>query len=260
MFRMVRSILALSFVILWIGRSANADIVNGSFENGLTGWQHTNSPISITSLVDYSIYGIGAVHPTSGVADVELNSGGIGDSAQFVLPGFGFTANDFVPAYPYAGSVPNGWMPGGQIAMLYQTFSVNAGDKISFDWNFVGLDFFSVGGGADWSWWAIRVDNNPFYVSMLGNQLNYPNGIGQMWHATEYEIQTSGSATIFFASSGDTAYPSNLYVDNVRLSISAVPEPTSMFLLATLLPLAVLRRSRKSTSSATVLSPAALGR
>ncbi|MFO0943967.1 MAG: PEP-CTERM sorting domain-containing protein [Pirellulales bacterium] len=219
------------------------DLINGSFENGLTGWQVTNSPISVSSAADY--LGVGIVLPTDGVFSAVLDSGGIGDSAQFVLPALGFTANDFVNAYPFSGTIPANWMPGGQIAMLYQSFNVNAGDKLSFDWNFVGLDAFSVGGGFDFSWWALKVDGNPFYVSVLGNQLGYSNGLGQFWTSTEFLIQNSGVATVYFAASGDVAFGSKLHVDNVRLSISAVPEPNSLILSMLIGPMLIFRR-RKS--------------
>jgi hypothetical protein len=211
-----------------IGFSAHAEIINGSFETGLSSWSKSDSPIATSTAFDFGSH-VGLVSPTVGVLAARLSTGGTGSDAPSVLAFMGATSTDFANAYPYGGTAPAGWVPGGQLAILYQSFAITAGDELSFDSNFVGLDGFVVGGGSDWAWWALKIDSNPYHISMLGNQLGYVDGRGQVWKSNTYVAPYSGTATLYFAANGDVAYPSELWIDNVNIvNTTAVPEPSSL--------------------------------
>ncbi len=129
---------------------------------------------------------------------------------------------------------------------MSRSFTVNAGDRLSFDWQMstrdtdVGLDYaFVVIGGQ-------RID--------LGSASQATQAAGSPWLAQtgsthfEYTFQSAGPVTVAFGivDVGDYSATSALYLDNVALA--PVPEPASYALMlggGALLLAAAKRRQRR---------------
>lgn len=233
------SLVALS---LGIGASAAfaAPLANGSFANGLNGWTAVGDAIatgtpSAMLTTAFSDGGDDAINLNlSGNSSVLANQvGGLEE-----LAGLDFGALDFGGDFAFEGSA------------LTQSFSVNAGDVLSFNFSFLTNEDRT----------AALFNNDGAFVSingvgtLLSNVLstNAVNGLGP------FSFGNDGSFTFTFTQSGmvnlaigvfdtnDSAVSSALTVSNVSVT-PAVPEPTSIALLLAGLAVAsvVQRRSRR---------------
>ncbi|MDJ0845979.1 hypothetical protein [Crocosphaera sp.] len=112
-----------------VSESANAAIVNGSFETGLNGWM-TGGVVSIEN-------GSFGVTPTDGVnqalattADGSLPTSVIDGLEDFLGVPLGIFDD---PGDPFLGAATEG-------SALKQTFTAQAGDTLTLDWNFLTDD------------------------------------------------------------------------------------------------------------------------
>lgn len=245
---------AASVVVAVSASSCRADVINGSFETGdFTGWSNlgirqietpafNTGPTqgSFQALIANDGLALNAPFPGSGalIATLELFLG---------LP-FG-TLNGISPSAPYGLLLGSG---------MKQTFTANAGDLLTFDWNFINDRNTPTGGPTDFAFVTLNSattispavlavhlanfnDNTGFYG--LGSSPTVPlpyslvtNSQGAFlvsgFRTTSYPIPATGTYTLGFGvlEVGSFGNESALLVDNVRL-ISAVPEPTSLTLL-----------------------------
>lgn len=216
----------------WLGTSlpgASAAIVNGGFEqNDPIGWQ---------------FFGVGSIVPTStgyGIAPEGGRHAVIESSSDFVASGIADLEN-FLSLTPNSLTTLgfNNLAAGSAIR---QDISANAGDVLSFQWNF--LTFESPGFGSpsdvDFAFFSIANDSGPQVLSTtLNPDLSavtgvYPNATG--YSVFEYTFQTSGDFRIGFGvvDVNGVFAPSALLIDDVRLlegDLSVIPEPAFVSLV-----------------------------
>jgi hypothetical protein len=113
-------------------------------------------------------------------------------------------------------------------ATLSQNTSWNAGDKLSFDWNFVANDYLPYN---DWSIFEIRDSGNhvisPVSLADISTVGDYQ---ATGWKHYTYTFASAGSGSINFGvyNSSDHTFPSQLLIDKITAAPS--PEPASMTL------------------------------
>lgn len=233
------SLIALS---LGLGASATfaAPLTNGSFANGLNGWTAIGDVIATgaPSAVLTTAFADGADDAInlnlSGTSAVLANqAGGLEE-----LAGLGFGALDFNGQLAFEGSA------------LTQSFFVNAGDVLSFDFSFLTNEDSL----------ASVFNNDGAFVSI--------NGVGTLLSSAvsatavngqgPFSFGSNGSFSFTFTQSGtvnlaigvfdanDSAVSSTLSVSNMNVT-PAVPEPTSVALVLAGLAVAtvVQRRTRR---------------
>lgn len=202
------------------GAPAEAGLINGGFESGdFTGWETTG----LTS-IETSAFGSG---PTEGMKQALLitNVSGFGGSDVSALESFLGLASGALSAISPSGQVVTGG------SAIKQTFIANAGDRLSFDNNFLTDE--DPNGIIDFAFVSI----NP--LSVLGSVLD-PLVVSSTIFIKEtgffvdtFTFPSSGSFTLGFGVVDvvDTDVPSGLLVDNVQLEVAAVPEPATLLLL-----------------------------
>lgn len=234
-------ILGLFLGFLSLENRVDANVINGSFESGMTGWATVGPNSSVPS---GSINGYSA---TEGSNYAFLNTGPGAQSVlvqDFVLSSIGIGPNYI--ANNFAGATEG--------SLLFQTFTLDASSNaIIFDWNLLtdegipspsfndfafarlfdsslnltnsaDLDTFSAFPGA----------SGPEFVSSTG------------WQTVSFGGLTGGSSyTLVFGvfDRGDRVVDSGLLIDGVR----SVPEPGSIAMLS-LVGLSLLRVRRRSAS------------
>ena len=234
------SVIAAVIAILFAS-NATAAVTNGGFAgNSLTGWSF---------LGDVTTQSGGAFLTTASLTNQDdfpedagtFNASGL-SAYDIALGGFeafaGLNAGELdAPDFAYEGS------------LLKQTFSVNAGDTLSFNWN-----MFSNEGG--------ELSPNPDYafVAINGAFIKLSSASSAVIPSVPYDFSTGAGAfnqTFANASSVTLAFgvvdltdygvTSALWLDNVKLVAAPVPEPETYALLLAGLGLigAVSRRRTK---------------
>ncbi len=219
-----RILLFLSIISLVVIPLHQAEaLVNGGFESGFTGWT-TAGDVTI----DTSLFGSG---PTAGLQEARLKTNGPTEQTLSQLQSF-FS----LPAGTLNG-LGNGNVDEG--SAIKQTFAANAGDVLSFDWNFLTRQT------------TPDVLNDFAYVVLNGQAITLANTHSTFFptattyfHETHfqtytYNIPTTGNFTLGF-SVVDVGIPGNhgriisaLELDNIQLVTpsSPVPEPATVLLL-----------------------------
>jgi hypothetical protein len=186
----VASVIGLASIL---GASpSQAAVINGNFDNDLTGWGAKGS----ANIVDGKAF---------------LSAFGDSDTNIETFLGLGAGALDALNG----SNATNG-------SAIKQTITVNAGDILSFDWQFQGQDYLPYN------------DFSFFSISSLASKLadiKAVGSFGQKLSQTSYTFQSAGTYTIGFGvfNALDTAASSTLAIDNVKLSsTTSVPEPASI--------------------------------
>lgn len=207
------------------------DIQNGSFETGngnfkeaLTGW-NTIGAVGIPNSSFRTVPSEGNTQALM-VNDEFLGTADANEIEQF-LGSTSESLNNLSESYTFGGSA------------MKQTFTANAGDIISFDFNFLTNESTRNNAKNDFSFVSFASDvlDHPF-LHLLGDTFsNFVNSNTRFYRETgyesfEYEILETGDYTLGFGvanATTDAGY-SGLLVDNVKvISSVSVPEPNITF-------------------------------
>lgn len=228
-------LIATTVGLLFAG-NAMAAVTNGGFAgNSLTGW---------STLGDVTTASGGAFLTTASLEfqdDFTEDAGTFnasGTSAYDVASGgfeafAGLNAGDLdSPDFAYEGS------------LLKQTFNVNAGDTLSFNWNM----FTNEGAaGADYSFVAINGALTTLATASNASVASVPYSFSTGASVFSQTFASASSVTLAFGvvDLGDYGVTSALWLDNVALT-AAVPEPETYAMLLAGLGFIVASSRRKN--------------
>jgi hypothetical protein len=221
--------------------SADAQVVNGDFSHGTTGWTLggdgavVGGHLSLTNAYPDGSDDNGLALNLTGNAPLTGGvPGGLEDSAG--LPAFALDPDTAAGITAVEGSVAS------------QTFTTAAGSTLSFSWNLATMDTSGVPSLADIAF--VVVDGK---LTVLGNVLGAtsPADPGSSfaaqtgWASWSTLLASGGAHTVAFgvADIGDFAASSALNVGSV--SVSAVPESSGIAMLAAGLGLLALQARRR---------------
>jgi hypothetical protein len=223
--------------------TGQAALVNGGFENGLSGWTtlgdastqagapQGNARLLLTNAdtfsdeVDASGLPLGPFNRSGNSPLLVGVPGGLEQQA-------GFAIGAFDPVGDFAQE--------GSLAM--QSFSAAAGDTLSFLWNFGTRDTF-----ADFAF--VAIDGLVIRLGGVPEALLTGSGdhlLETGFQTFSFQFNTSGLHSLVFGvvDVGDTAIMSSLSVDQVQLRSNSVPEPQSLALMLMALGLMALSGRR----------------
>ena len=238
---------------LAIATPADAAVINGSFENDFNNWNTIGDVSTQTSSFGSS--------PTQGTSQALITNASSQNPDDFpeAAGTFNFSGNDTATVGVPGGlndflDIPVSSLPGSDSfldfpqegAALQQTFTVQAGDMLSFDWNFLTNDtanrdyaFVALDGVsqlADTT--ASLSDSNTAFASETGSQ-NF-----------SFEFSSGGEFTLALGvvDAGDVTQSSALLVDNVQVTSqpTPVPEPLTILGSATALGFGALFKQKHS--------------
>ncbi len=231
----VSTVLALALAAVG---SANAAIINGSFEDGgLNGWS-TLGAVSASAGQSYG--GAGSVAPFAGNTAAVLRSNGV--SAATLASQMGVTEAVL--------EASNGGIDATQGSLIWQTTAANAGDSFTFRWNFVEQDYVPYD---DWAFYGVRKNGDPASVFKFASLATVgPDGGTTVngWADVTVTIAEAGNYTFYFGivDALDMALPSDLWIDNITgtgLVGGQVSEPGALGLAGlALLGLGLSRRKK----------------
>lgn len=230
----LKASLIAATVGLMFTSSAMAAITNGGFSgNSLAGWntlgdvttQSGGAFLTTASLFDDDFPEEAGTFNASGISAYDIASGGFEAFA-------GLNAGDLdTPDFAFEGS------------LLTQTISINAGDTLSFNWNF----FTNEGVAPDYAFVAI---NGVISVlapaqSALIPSVPYDFSTGASVFSQTFSAASSVTLAFGVVDLSDYGVTSALWLDNVALT-AAVPEPETYAMLLAGLGFIVASSRRKN--------------
>ncbi len=203
--------------------STNATLLNGGFETGdFTGW----TTLGETS-IETSAFGS---DPTQGTSQASLSTAGAAFAGSIIEEFLGLDPGSLdqlgtsLDVIPFPGIATQG-------SAIRQTFTANAGDILTFDWNFLtnetalfpSLNDFSFVSISSLQDLAGALDQR--FQPVISPMTRFYQETG--FQPFSFTIPTTGTYTLGIGVTDwrDTTKDSVLLVDNVQ--IASVPEPTS---------------------------------
>jgi hypothetical protein len=247
-----RSALVLVLAMASLSFSAWADIVNEGFETGdLSGW----GTVGDVSTEDGSF---GAT-PTEGAFDALLTNIGVNDMDGHFNPIDPFSGNDSVDVASIEAAfglganaidgLGNGNLAQSEGSGLFQTVTVNAGDQLTFDWNFLTNEFTPEINYNDFAFLAAGdslIELSDLSGTFVASGTPFLQETG--WSSFSHTFGSSGSFTVGFGmvDVGDDLVTSGLLVDNLNIQSASkvVPEPATWAMLTIGLGGLAARRAR----------------
>lgn len=256
-FRPLRRTVVLLGGLCFSALAGATSIINGNFDQGLTGWNVWGYAATVGAPGEPQAYLV------NGVPNGSWDAGALGGVASTALPMMKHAA-------PYVD------LPGGATATardpsyIWQQITVDAGDVLSFRYTFQGEMGCPAGIQYDWAFMSLGVDvfsplcggGTPTSGPVLDLALreatptpgSYPAtyAFGPTYWDFSHVFDSAGSFTLAFAVvdgvDGDPTVNSGLLIDDVR--ITRIPEPPTLALLGLALGGVVLRRHIGLTRSA----------
>ncbi len=213
--------------------SANAAVItlpNSDFESGLSSWSTIGSVIATPSTTVTTYNNIVWTISAAGTNMAQLRS--TGDSISTIESTLGLTPGTLnaLNTNPSDGDLTNG-------SALYQSFTANSGDTISFAWNYVATDYIPY--------------NDPAFAILIGpggtvdvlasiHGLGTPVGTAGNSGWKSFDATLSGGAyTLAFVTTNDkdTVLDSYLHIDatagtcDPNCPAISVPEPATLALM-----------------------------
>lgn len=235
------SIMAAATVIGLIVSTAkmgNAAILNSSFETGdFSQWEITGQ-----ATVEDASFG---AEPSEGTYQAVL------ETLQDTTNISGANLESFLGLS--GGSLTNSGVTEG--SAIKQTFVANAGDVLTFQWNFLTDLDPSESNYDDFAFFTLSDRLNPLADTSNATNTNFFTRLAKEtgYQSSSYKIMTAGTYVLGFGvvDVGDSTVNSALLVDKIKLSnaSTSVPEPTSTFSLLALGVLGLswyLRRHKQS--------------
>jgi len=228
------SLIAATIGLMFAG-SAMAAVTNGGFAgNSLAGWNKLGDVtvasggafLTTATLLDDDTPGDPGIFNASGTSAYDVGMGGFESFA-----GLNAGALDTESDFAYDGS------------LLTQTISVNAGDTLTFNWNF----FTNEGINQDFAF--VAIDGAFTKLTQASNALvpSVPYGFTTGASVYSQTFANASSFTLAFSvvDINDSGLTSALWLDNVQLT-AAVPEPETYAMLLAGLGFIVASSRRKN--------------
>lgn len=223
----------ISLLSLCVPSESYAASINGGFETGFTGWTTIGNTSIKTAEFDSG--------PTQGTYEALVTNSSSSISAPDLETFLGLETGSL-------NELGNGNTTNG--SAIKQTFTANAGDVVTFDWNFVTNEepetVFN-----DFAF--VSLNSSSTLASTLSSSLVPFSAFTQQtgFQASSFTIPTSGTYTLGLGVSNvtDTTGDSGLLVDNV--SLKPVPEPSAVLgtlVLGAFGACSLLKRQQKSAS------------